>query len=97
VGAGIRPAHIHLAETAGAHTVAGVVDVSEMMGSEIHLHVTAREEDGAEKDVVLRVATTDLPDNFRSGIPYGTSINFTFPGELVHLFDKETEKNLILD
>ena len=94
---GIRPEHVTFANEAGPHTIAAKVDVSEMMGSEIHLHVTAKEEDGAEKDVVLRVATVDLPDSFRAGIPYGTTINFTFPGELVHMFDKETEKNLIVD
>ena len=90
VVAGIRPAHIHLAETAGAHTVAGVVDVSEMMGSEIHLHVNAN-----GKDVVLVLATTELPAAWRGGIPYGTTIHFTFPGDLIHLFDPETEENLI--
>ena len=94
---GIRPVHVSVAEGQGAHTIAARVDVSEMMGSEIHLHVTAKEDNGAEKDVVLVVATTDLPESFRAGIPYGTTIHFTFPGELVHLFDKETERNLLAD
>ena len=94
---GIRPVHVSFAEGAGAHTIAARVDVSEMMGSEIHLHVTAKEDNGAEKDVVLVVSTTDLPESFRAGIPYGTTIHFTFPGELVHLFDKETERNLLAD
>ena len=65
------------------------------MGSEIHIHVTAQEKEGVEKDVVLRIPTTELPEKFRSGIPYGTPVNFTFPGELVHLFDKKTELNLV--
>ena len=94
---GIRPEHVSFAQNTGAHTVSAKVDVSEMMGSEIHLHVTAKEDNGAEKDVVLRVATTDLPDSFRGGIPYGTTIHFTFPGELVHMFDKESERNLLAD
>ena len=94
---GIRPVHVSFAEGAGAHTIAARVDVSEMMGSEIHLHVTAKEDNGAEKDVVLVVSTTDLPESVRAGIPYGTTIHFTFPGELVHLFDKETERNLLAD
>ena len=34
---------------------------------------------------------------FLSRKPYGTTIHFTFPGELVHLFDKETERNLLAD
>ncbi|MBQ5791983.1 MAG: ABC transporter ATP-binding protein, partial [Clostridia bacterium] len=66
------------------------VDVSEMMGSEIYLHVNA-----SGKDVVVRVPTTDLPAEYRAGIPYGTKEYFTFPADLVHLFDAETEKNLL--
>ena len=31
----------------------------------------------------------------RGGIPYGTQLHFSFPGALVHLFNKETEENLI--
>ena len=90
VVAGIRPVHIHLVETAGEHTMEGVVDVSEMMGSEIHLHVNA-----GGKDVVLVLATTDLPAAWRGGIPYGTTIHFSTSGDLIHLFDPETEENLI--
>ncbi len=86
--AGIRPTHMKLTQDAGAMT--GTVDVSEMMGSEIHLHVTAE-----GKDVVLVLPTTDLPQAWRGGIPYGTQIRFTAPGDLVHLFDPETENNLL--
>ncbi len=88
VTAGIRPAHMKLVDAPGAMT--GTVDVSEMMGSEIHLHVNT---DG--QDVVLVLPTTDLPQNWRGGIPYGTKIQFTAPGDLVHLFDPETENNLL--
>ena len=87
---GIRPEHINFATDAGAHTVTGKVDVSEMMGSEVYLHVTA-----GEKDVVLRVPTTDLPEEHRGGIRYGTEIRFTFRPELIHLFNPETEQNLV--
>ena len=94
---GIRPVHVSFADGKGENTIAAKVDVSEMMGSEIHLHVTAKEDNGAEKDVVLVVATTDLPESFRGGIPYGTTIHFTFPGDLVHMFDKDSERNLLAD
>ena len=90
VVAGIRPEHISFAAVAGSHTVSSKVDVSEMMGSEVYLHVTA-----AGKDVVLRIPTTELPEEHRAGIPYGTDINFTFRPELIHLFDPQTEKNLL--
>lgn len=90
VVAGIRPAHVHLVDKAGPDTVSGKVDVSEMMGSEIHLHVDAQ-----GKDVVMVIPATDLPKDWRGGIPYGTTINFAFPGDLVHLFDPESTKNLL--
>ncbi|WP_251448103.1 ABC transporter ATP-binding protein [Vermiculatibacterium agrestimuris] len=87
---GIRPEHVSFAAEAGPHTVEGKVDVSEMMGSELYLHVTA-----GGKDVVLRIPTTDLPVEHRGGIPHGTAVNFTFRPELIHLFDPESEKNLL--
>ena len=87
---GVRPEHISFASTAGSDTIASKVDVSEMMGSEVYLHVNA-----VGKDVVLRVPTTELPPEHRAGIPYGTKIDFTFRPELIHLFDPETEKNLM--
>ena len=89
---GVRPEHISFAKEAGPHTVKGKVDVSEMMGSELYLHVTA-----GEKDIVLRIPTTELPPEHRSGIPYGAEVNFTFRPELIHLFDPQTEKNLLVD
>jgi multiple sugar transport system ATP-binding protein len=91
VTVGIRPEHIKFAPDGGEHTMLGTVDVSEMMGSEIHLHVTA-----AGRDVVLRVPTADLPKDSRAGVPYGVKINFAFPADLIHLFDLETEENILL-
>ena len=90
VTVGIRPEHIAFAAAPGTDTVSSKVDVSEMMGSEVYLHVNA-----VGRDVVLRIPTTDLPAEHRAGIPYGTEINFAFRPELIHLFDPETEKNLM--
>ena len=89
VVAGIRPEHIQLKDQ-GADVLHGKVDVSEMMGSEIHLHVTA-----AGRDVVLRVQTADLEKGHRGGFEYGSALNFTFRNDLIHLFDPKTEENLL--
>jgi len=86
---GIRPEHIDLSK-AGPSALDATVDVSEMMGSELHLHVNC-----GGKDVVLRVPTVDLDATNRGGFAYGTTLHFTFPGNLVHLFNAETEENLI--
>ncbi len=81
---GVRPEHI----TAGKG-IASKVDVCEMMGSSVHLHVNVE-----GKDVVIVIATVDLPADKRAGFDYGDKVSFTFSGEMVHLFDKECN-NLI--
>ena len=87
---GIRPEHVSFVPEAGARCLTGTVDVSEMMGSEIHLHVNA-----GGRDVVLRVPTTELANEHKSGFAYGSQVHFTFRSDLIHLFDPETEENLL--
>ena len=88
---GVRPEHITLTAAAGT-AIESVVEVSELMGSEVYLHAVV----GAEKqNVVMRIQTTDLPEQYRAGVPYGTKMNFSFRPELVHMFDPETEKSLL--
>jgi len=80
VTVGVRPEHIQLASTA-ENTVAAKVDVSEMMGSQIHLHVNAMGKDG-----IIIVDTMDL--NGRN-FSLGEQINFTFSGDVAHVFNKD--------
>ena len=81
---GVRPEHLTL-ENSGAPMVHGVVDVYEMMGSEIHYHVTVE-----DKDVIIIVPTVGMKDI----VPMGEDIPFTFTGNVAHIFDKETGMNL---
>ena len=88
---GVRPEHITLTDDA-ASAIEATVEVSELMGSEIYLHATV----GAEKqNVVMRIQTTDLPEQYRGGVPYGTKLNFTFRPQLIHMFDPTSEKSLL--
>jgi len=80
VTVGVRPEHIQLASTT-ENTVAAKVDVSEMMGSQIHLHVNAMGKDG-----IIIVDTMDL--NGRN-FSLGEQINFTFSGDVAHVFNKD--------
>ncbi len=89
VTVGCRPEHLVM-RPAGDATIAATVDVSEMMGSEIHLHLNCH-----DSDIVLRVPATELDAEHRGGFAYGTEIHLGFPSDLVHLFDPETEANLI--
>ena len=78
---GVRPEHITM-EDAG---IPATIDVTEMMGSSLHLHVTA---DG--KDVVLIVPTIGMVSN----LGRGDQIHMGFGGSVIHMFSKESEKNL---
>ncbi len=87
---GIRPEHMVLTTEDGNSIVKAKVDVSEMMGSEIYLHLAVD-----ERDIVIRVQVTDLNSSqFESG--RANYVNFMIPGDFVHLFDIETEKSLLL-
>ena len=85
---GIRPEHVSLVD-AGEKTLSGVVDVSEMMGSSVHLHLNS-----LGQDVIVIVQTTDIDKERRSELKAGRELSFTFSGELVHMFSKEDEHNL---
>ena len=78
---GVRPEHISLQ---GTDMLKGTVDVSEMMGSEIHYHVSV-----LGQDVIIIVPTLNNPV-----VRMGQEIAFTFGGNVVHVFDKKTGRNL---
>ena len=81
--AGIRPQHITLVDQGG---IDAKVDVSEMMGAELHLHLDA---EGNEVVAIVPITEKDP-----SSVKYGEVLHFTFRPELLHLFDAETEKSL---
>ena len=78
---GVRPEHTEV----GAAGVEAKVDVSEMMGSSVHLHVSAE-----GRDVIIIVPTIDMKGNYAMG----DTVHFTFQGNVAHVFSKETDKNL---
>lgn len=92
---GVRPEHITV-QTEGGNAIQCTVEVSELMGSEFYLHATVGEGE-KQQNVVMRIQTTELPAQFRAGVPYGTKMGFTFRSQLIHLFDPTTEKSLLAD
>ncbi len=86
---GIRPDHIMLSAE-GESAIPATVDVTELMGSTIHMHINI-----SGKDAIVILPTIDLSTEQKTGLSYGSKVNITFGGNVVHLFSKETEKNLI--
>ncbi len=82
---GVRPEHIAL-ESNG---IDAKIDVHELMGSSIHLHVTA-----LGQDVVMVISTMNMTGAEVSALSAGTQVNFAFPGNCCHVFSKDTGINL---
>jgi len=85
---GVRPEHILLAGD-GEEMIRGTVDVSEMMGSAVHLHLKA-----CGGDTIIIVQTMDLQGPNMVNFSIGQPISFTFGGNVAHVFSKETGENL---
>ncbi|HQE69577.1 MAG TPA: sn-glycerol-3-phosphate ABC transporter ATP-binding protein UgpC [Atopobiaceae bacterium] len=85
---GIRPEHVSLLGE-GGQTLHGTVEVSEMMGSSVHLHLISLGQDG-----IVIVQTTDIMGSRKEGFSIGQDVSFTFGGDLIHMFSKADERNL---
>ena len=81
---GVRPEHIVLEKG-----LTGKVDVSELMGSSVHLHVSSM-----GRDVVMVVSTMNMTGAEVSALNHGATVEFNFPGHVCHVFNKETGVNL---
>ena len=82
---GVRPEHIELAQSG----ISGKVDVSEMMGSSVHLHANA-----LGQDVVLVVSTMNMTGSEVAALANGSPLTFNFAGHVCHVFNKDTGINL---
>ena len=82
---GVRPEHITLGEAG----VSAVIDVHEMMGSSVHLHMNT-----FGKDIVAVVSTMDMSEAEVAAMKSGTNVTFDFGGHNCHVFSKDTGINL---
>jgi len=82
---GVRPEHITLGDTG----VDGQVDVHELMGSSVHLHMNAY-----GQDVVAVVSTMNMSEAEVAELKAGTAVKFDFGGHNCHVFNKQTGINL---
>ena len=86
---GVRPEHIVVTSQDAKDSIKAKVDVSEMMGSEMYLHVAVN-----EQDVVIRVQISDV-NSYAFERGRDNYLGFTIPEPAIHLFDVETEKNML--
>ena len=89
---GVRPEHIALTDASNPAAIPCKIQVNEMMGSELHLHVLV---EGGDK-LIVRIPTVSLTNEQREYLNYGATIYITFEGKVMHFFDPQTEKNLLV-
>ena len=85
---GVRPEHIFLTED--ENSVSSAVDLVEMMGSSVNIHVDAAV---GSVMIVAPVAEDEIVDG-PDGLIHGKTVRFSFRGSAVHVFDRETGFNL---
>ena len=89
---GVRPEHVTLSTKDDPAAIPCTIKVNEMMGSELHLHVV---EDNGDK-LIVRIPTVTLDDEQRKEMVYGKTIYITFEGKVMHFFDVNGDKNLLV-
>lgn len=87
---GIRPEHLGLAEPGAPDSLHAKVVVSELMGSEVFLHISTC---CGTNEAIVKVSTV------RNNAVAGgcEAVDYQMPAEFLHLFDPETEENLLAD
>ena len=88
---GVRPEHTSVLFDSKDKAIECTINVNEMMGSELHLHLSTVNKDS----IIVRLPTIDLTNEQRRQLSYGNKMFITFPAKVMHLFDPATEKNLI--
>ena len=81
-----------LAEPNDPSAIPATLEVNEMMGSELHLHVFT--EDGTR--LIVRVPTIGLSSEERESLVNGKKMAVSFEGKVMHFFNPETEENMLL-
>ncbi len=89
---GVRPEHFVLAAEGAEGAIPCRIEVNEMMGSELHLHVAAENGDR----LIVRVPTVSLDDETRHSLVSGRTVYVTFRSKAMHFFDPATEQNLLV-
>ena len=89
---GVRPEHVKLTNKNNPGAIPCKIDVNEMMGGELHLHVSTTSGDR----LIVRVPTVSLTDGIRNALVAGATIYVTFEGKVMHFFNPKTEQNILL-
>ncbi len=90
---GVRPENLIICDDSVSNSIRATIKVTEMMGSEIHIHAECS--DG--KKIILRVQIADMTDEEQVALLKRTSISFVVRERTINLFDIEDGRNIAVE
>ena len=90
---GVRPENLILCADGTPNSVSAEIKVTEMMGSELHIHASCE----LGKDVILRVQIADMSDEEQTELIKRKKFAFTLRERTVNVFDPEDGRNLAVE
>ena len=88
---GVRPEHMTLKVKKDAVSIPVNVEVCEMMGSEIHVHVLTKD----NTKIIVRMPTINMSQEEREALVQGNEVYLSFEPKAMHFFNPEDEKSLL--
>ena len=90
---GVRPENLIICDDNTPNSIKADVSVTEMMGSEIHIHAVY----GESKKIILKVQIADMEDREQIDLLRCTTVNFTLRERTINLFDSDDGRNLAVE
>lgn len=88
---GVRPEHMTLSNSKNPTAIPCIIKVKEMMGSELHIHLIAPNND----ELIIRVPTVEIPQAQLEQLVPGVKIFITFKSKVMHFFNTINNWNLL--
>lgn len=88
---GVRPEHMTLKIKADKTSIPVKVEVCEMMGSEIHVHVITKD----DTKIIIRIPTINMSKEEKEALVQGNEVYLSFESKAMHFFNPEDEKSLL--
>ena len=88
---GVRPEHMTLKVKQDKVSIPVNVEVCEMMGSEIHVHVLTKD----NTKIIVRMPTLNMTEEEHAALVQGNEVYLSFESKAMHFFNPEDEKSLL--
>ena len=89
---GVRPENLTIVPDGTENSISAQIKVTEMMGSEIHIHA-----DAAGKKIIIKVQIADMTDEEQTALLGRKTVSLAVRDRTINLFDKNDGRNLAVE